>query len=63
VGWLRHPDFLPRISLLLDPVQAGNILKRFDPLCYGVREELPVKEAISGLPSRSYRPSSWRGLM
>ena len=26
--------------------KRGNILKRFDQLCYWVREELPVKEAI-----------------
>jgi len=26
--------------------KRGNVLKRFDQLCYWVREELPVKEAI-----------------
>jgi ATP dependent DNA ligase-like protein len=26
--------------------KRGNLLKRFEELCYGVREELPVKEAI-----------------
>jgi bifunctional non-homologous end joining protein LigD len=31
---------------VLVPLQAGNILKRFLELCYWVREELPVKEAI-----------------
>jgi ATP-dependent DNA ligase len=26
--------------------KRGNVLKRFEELCYRVREELPVKEAI-----------------
>jgi hypothetical protein len=26
-------------------LEAGDILKRFDQLCYSVPEELPVKEA------------------
>jgi ATP-dependent DNA ligase len=28
------------------PSKRGNILKRFQELCYWLREELPVKEAI-----------------
>jgi ATP-dependent DNA ligase len=37
---VRHPERLPF------PVQAGNILKRFEKLCYWAWEELAVKEAI-----------------
>jgi ATP-dependent DNA ligase len=31
---------------MLVPLQARNVLKRFQGPCYWVREELPVKEAI-----------------
>lgn len=52
-GWLFEPKYDGYRGLLYVTRKGcwfrskrGNILKRFDQLCYWVREELPVKEAI-----------------
>ena len=51
--WLFEPKYDGYRGLLYVTRQGchfhskrGNILKRFEQLCYWVREELPVKEAI-----------------
>jgi bifunctional non-homologous end joining protein LigD len=52
-AWLFEPKYDGYRGLLYVTRQGcyfrskrGNILKRFEHLCYSVREELPVKEAI-----------------
>ena len=52
-GWLFEPKYDGYRGLLYVTRQGcwfrskrGNVLKRFEELCYWVREELPVKEAI-----------------
>ena len=52
-GWLFEPKYDGYRGLLYVTrhgcyfrSKRGNILKRFEELCYWVREELPVKEAI-----------------
>jgi bifunctional non-homologous end joining protein LigD len=52
-AWLFEPKFDGYRGLLYVTRQGchfrskrGNVLKRFEQLCYWVREELPVKEAI-----------------
>jgi bifunctional non-homologous end joining protein LigD len=52
-GWLFEPKYDGYRGILYVSRQGchfrskrGNILKRFEQLCYWVREELPVKEAI-----------------
>jgi ATP-dependent DNA ligase len=52
-AWLFEPKYAGYRGLLYVTRQGchfrskrGNILKRFEQLCYWVREELPVKEAI-----------------
>ena len=52
-GWLFEPKYDGYRGLLYVTRQScyfwskrGNIMKRFEQLCYWVREELPVKEAI-----------------
>src|SRR5688572_8869722 len=52
-AWLFEPKFDGYRGLLYVTRKGcwfrskrGNVLRRFDQLCYWVREELPVKEAI-----------------